>query len=162
MSEVRAGQMPGPMGGFAHTLLTVLFWTDLSLISAGMTGNTKYFARISDWPREPAASTTSRYLRSQFLNLKDILNESGPVPPSPRREDQLSRLPGLSVVGQAEWSKSSTAAHFPNPPMAETQFIQPSSNCHSARFIVEGKGPGAVDGIGLDHHPRTVATLCSA
>lgn len=89
--------MPGSMSGFAHTLLTVLFWTDLSLIPAGMTGNTKYFPRISDWPREPAASTTSRYLGSQFLNLKDFLNESGPVPPSPRREDQP---PGLQVSAQ--------------------------------------------------------------
>lgn len=39
----------------------------------------------------------------------------------------------LSVVGQAEQSKPSTAAHFPNPPTAEAQFIQSPPNCHSAR-----------------------------
>lgn len=97
ISEVRAGRMPGSMGGFAHTPLAVFSWTALSLILAGMTGNTKYFTRISDWPRQPAASTTSRYLGSQFFNLKDILNESGPVPPTPRREDQP---PGFQLSPQ--------------------------------------------------------------
>lgn len=67
----------------------------------------------------------------------------------------------LSVVGQAEWSKPSLAAHCPNPPTAEAQFIQPSPNTHSARCTVEGKGSGDVDSIALGQHPRTVATLCS-
>lgn len=39
----------------------------------------------------------------------------------------------LSVVGQAEWSKPSPAAHCPSSPTAEAQFIHPSPNGHSAK-----------------------------
>lgn len=45
----------------AHILLAVLLGLDLSLIPAGMTGNTKYFTRINACLWEPTASTTTRY-----------------------------------------------------------------------------------------------------
>lgn len=67
----------------------------------------------------------------------------------------------LSVVGQAEWSQPSPVSHFPNPPMAEAQFILPSLNRHSTRCTVEGKGPGAVDCTGLAQHPGEVVMPCS-
>lgn len=50
------------------------FWGfDSSLIPAGMTGNTKYFARINAWLEEPTASTTTRYPGPQrIVNPKEI------------------------------------------------------------------------------------------
>lgn len=147
--------MPGSVGWFAHTLLANTFWTNLSLMPAGMTGNTKYFNRISDWPREPAASTTSRYLGSQFLNLKDILSESAPVASQPRGKPNLQAPRSLC----SEWYGGQNGpAHNSSPfsysTYSKAYFTQPSPHCLSARCTVGGKGPGAVDSIGIAHHLR--------
>lgn len=106
--------MLGSIGVFAHTLLAVLFWTDSNLIPAGMTGNTEYFSRIRvSGLREPAASTTSRHLGSQFLNLKDILSESAPVASQPQGGTPGSQ--GSAQSGrEGRMVLAPEAAHFPN------------------------------------------------
>lgn len=66
--------MPCFFGEFAHILLALLFLgLNLSLIPAGMTGNTKYFTRINAWLEEPTASTTTRYHGPRrIVNPKEI------------------------------------------------------------------------------------------
>lgn len=101
---------------------------DVSLIPAGMTGNTKYFTRISAWLEEPTASTTSRYQGPQrSVNPEEISVTQPRWLLSPRRANPMYRHPGWAAAEpgkgrgrqdgwlSSEWP-SSPRSHHRDPP----------------------------------------------
>lgn len=106
---------------------------DLSLIPAGMTGNTKYFARINAWLEgptacleEPTASTTTRYHGPQrIINPEEIsvtqLQEA-PQPQEGQLNLQMPRPRPLLSWGRGEGRTGWLSSELPcAPPMAGTQ-----------------------------------------
>lgn len=67
---------------------------DLNLIPAGMTGNTKYFTRISAWLEERTATTATRYHGPQrSVNPEEISVTQPRWLLSPRRANPIYRRP---------------------------------------------------------------------
>lgn len=118
---------------------------DLSLIPAGMTGNTKYFARISAWLDEPAASATTRYHGPwRIANPEEISVTQPPVASQPQegqpnlqtsRRGLCSAGGGERRTGTARWAPGSRA---PSP----TTWTQ-SSPSPSAHAVQSGEHRGA-------------------
>lgn len=161
------------MASCSHSL-AVLFGFDLSLIPAGMTGNTKYFAGINDWLQEPSASTTTRYHGPQrILNPKEISVTQLLVASQP---DLWTPQPLLSRgAGRAGWL-SSEQLSSPTRTHGRTSAHSPSAN---AAMKVAGQADGGAPlsvlssvlcawsearlrGAVSRPWPRCVAALCVA
>lgn len=71
---------------------------DLSLIPAGMTGNTKYFTRISAWLEGPTASATTRYRGPQrSVNPKEVSVTQPRVASQPQEGQPNAQTPRLGL-----------------------------------------------------------------
>lgn len=87
----------------AHILLAVLFGLDLSLIPAGMTGNTKCCTQVHAWLHKPTASTTTRYRGPRrMLNPKEITLTQPLVASQPQEGQPSAQQPSLCLAGAGE------------------------------------------------------------